>query len=139
LTERRGIRGKQLLERGNSRPHLVENSLWKRLWTRRKTEHVMMLFSEITSPSLPSIFGSCNVFSLYLLSLSSFEIRWRSQHVIINRGISLAKWGEASWVKQRWMKTRSYKPPSHMTKIHCGHLKFTRFLGAAIFRLRLSA
>jgi hypothetical protein len=43
VTERRGIRRKQLLngrvlqiERGSTRSHPVENSLWKRLWPSRK-------------------------------------------------------------------------------------------------------
>ena len=43
VTERRGIRRKQLLnervlqiERGSTRSHPVENSLWKRLWAIRK-------------------------------------------------------------------------------------------------------
>jgi hypothetical protein len=43
VTERRGIRRKQLMnervlqiERGSTRSHSVENSLWKRLWASRK-------------------------------------------------------------------------------------------------------
>jgi hypothetical protein len=39
-TGRQGRRGKQLLEieRGNIRSHCVENWLWKKLWTCRKTD-----------------------------------------------------------------------------------------------------
>jgi len=53
VTGRRARRGKQLLdevkkamiletERGSTRSHSVENSLWKKLWTCRKTEYRMM-------------------------------------------------------------------------------------------------
>jgi hypothetical protein len=52
MTGRRGKRRKQLLddleqkkileiERGSTRSHPVENSLWKRLWTCRKTDYSM--------------------------------------------------------------------------------------------------
>jgi hypothetical protein len=52
-TERRGRRRNQLLEdfkekstilefeRGRTRSHFLENSLWERLWTFRKTDYTM--------------------------------------------------------------------------------------------------
>jgi hypothetical protein len=44
VTGRRGRRRRKQLdylsfEGGSSRPHYVESSLWKRLWTRRKTDY----------------------------------------------------------------------------------------------------
>jgi hypothetical protein len=46
VTGRRGKRHKQLLydlkkKRGSTRSHSVENSLWKRIWTCRKTDYRM--------------------------------------------------------------------------------------------------
>jgi len=38
------LRGKEKIlepERGRIRSHLVENSIWKRLWTCRKIEYLM--------------------------------------------------------------------------------------------------
>jgi hypothetical protein len=36
------------IERGSTRSHCVENLLWKRLWTWRKTHYVMKAFHAFT-------------------------------------------------------------------------------------------
>jgi hypothetical protein len=37
------------IDTGSTRSHSVESSLWKRLWTRRKTDYEMNKFSNSTT------------------------------------------------------------------------------------------
>ena len=81
MTGRRGRRRKQLLddfkggkriqetERGSSRYHTVENSLWKRLWTCRKTDCRMSVYIYVC-------INTCTYINFLLLCASRYKRFW---------------------------------------------------------------